>query len=301
MPGPSRTARFGSRLLRWLSAHRLFPPRIARRCRHATARFLAAPLEPGVWLRLGDLSNNAERGILLELDFEPVTSAAYRELVQPGSVVFDVGASLGRYTMLAAARVGPTGRVYAFEPTPEVARLITASVALNGFTNTQVEAVAVAGTAGTRQLHQFGPVSDMNSIVAAQTEVCGEDLWTTVEVPVITLDDYCRDHSIERVDLLKLDVEGSELACLQGGRELFGGDQAPLLILEFFPSAMRQAGYGDRELVAALQDLGYTCHLLETMEPVEFGTRNVLALKPAHRTRFPVLEQLRLAPFEPLD
>lgn len=129
--------------------------------------------------------------------------------VQPGQVVFDVGAHVGYYALLAATRVGPTGHVWAFEPVPENFAYLQQHIALNHLSNLTCLQMAVADVSGTTLFRKGGTRS------TGSLSSDGELTVTT-----ISLDDLVERSQAPTPHIIKLDVEGAELAALAGARKL---------------------------------------------------------------------------------
>jgi FkbM family methyltransferase len=147
------------------------------------------------------------RGVL-----EPGVQEALRRHVRPGDVVYDVGANLGFYALLAARLTGPGGRVEAFEPVPGNAAAVACNAALNGFGNIAVHAVAVGAQEGEGEL-----------LVArdagwSHLRDRGWHPYTRgrLRVPVLALDTLIERGELPPPDVVKIDVEGSEIAVLEG-------------------------------------------------------------------------------------
>jgi FkbM family methyltransferase len=281
-------------MLRWYYRHTPLRTGRAWLCKQASRWFLVCPVEPDLWFRIFDFDHLSESQLFLGHRFEPATTDLVRELLRPGMVVFDVGANLGRFALQAARAVGPEGQVHAFEPTADILRRLSHNAALNALDNVVAVRAAVAEQPGDVTLHQCDRITEINSIYGAQTDLYDDRPWHTTTVPCISLDSYCREQDIGHVDFVKIDVEGAELSVLRGARELLDGDQAPLLLVEFFPAAMERAGYDEDVLRAELVGLGYECRLVERLEPLDWNTRNVLAVKPGHAARFPNLADAAL-------
>jgi FkbM family methyltransferase len=187
-------------------------------------------------------------------EFEPDVCDFFRRFLRPGMVVFDLGANIGQFTLLAAKRVAPGGAVHAFEPAPSEHAKLRANVALNGFAHVVASAVAVCDQKGEVQLHTAGSgLGIYNSL--------GKPLWgesgVTVAVPSTTLDDYVREAGVHRLDLIKMDVEGAELAVLRGGAAVFSGPEAPVVVCEFSDPAAAGFGHTTRDLRRAFESFGY--------------------------------------------
>lgn len=167
-----------------------------------------------------------------------------------GGAAIDVGANYGCYALSLAKRCGPTGRVVAFEPGSATATMREASVAANGFGQVEVVRAAVAdrsGTAWLRHLHS----SELNELgEPGEGDAAGET------VALISLDEFAQRRAFERLDYLKIDAEGGELAVLRGAARLLEST-SPLLMTELVHSGTFNAG-----LQESLRDLGFDLYRL---------------------------------------
>ena len=187
-------------------------------------------------------------------EFEPDVGGFLRRMLRPGMVVFDIGANIGHFTLLAAKRVGPGGHVHAFEPAPEEFAKLQRNVVLNGFENVALNAVAVCDRAGAVALQTCaGGLGLYNSI--GRPFRTAELSATTV--PCTTLDVYTHERAIGRVDLIKIDIEGAEPAALSGATNLLAGPDAPVLVCEFSDPAAAGMGHTTQSLRQRLEELGY--------------------------------------------
>jgi FkbM family methyltransferase len=183
------------------------------------------------------------------------TNDLWRHLVQPRHTVIDVGAHVGTYSLPAAA----TGaRVLAVEASPVNASLLELAATRNSFTNIQILRVAAAAETGTVKFTTLGPWG----YVAPRSEADGMKEGTA-EVTAMALDDAIRAQSWEHVDLIKLDIEGSELEALAGLKRTLDRDEAPLLLVEANGHMLHQFGREPGDLIAALQRYGYACHRID--------------------------------------
>ena len=133
-----------------------------------------------------------------------------REAVKEGDTVIDIGANIGYFTVLLANLVGPTGKVYAFEPDPRNFHLLQRTVERNGWTHVIVEQKAVSNKAGEFILYQARSC-------AANTLTPGEHV-SEVKVHVVTLDDFLSDE--HHIDFVKMDMDGAEPLAIQGMAQL---------------------------------------------------------------------------------
>ncbi|MCC7101423.1 MAG: FkbM family methyltransferase [Rubrivivax sp.] len=176
---------------------------------------------------------------------------AYRSLLGEGAVLVEVGANAGYLTVPLARMVGTSGRVVAFEPQPAIHRLLCANVALNGLPQVDCVHAAVGAGEDVVEVPVIDPAVGGNFGAVSLVDVV--DGARTAAVPLVSLDRACG--GLERLDVVKIDVEGMELEVLKGARELIGRFR-PVLVPEN-DRASRSA-----ELVAHLLSLDYRCYWL---------------------------------------
>jgi len=184
-----------------------------------------------------------------------------RRTVKPGQVVLDIGANIGFFTVTLATLVGPSGRVYAFEPLDHVADLLERSIHENQFQDRVIlERAAVGQTASSGKLvfvretlNSGGAYLDTRGAGAPS----GHELK---EVPVVCLDSY----PLQRpVSFIKVDVEGAELLALRGARTVLETDR-PAILSEINPVQLeRVSGCSPDQFVSEIEEYGYHCHLLD--------------------------------------
>ncbi len=135
---------------------------------------------------------------------EVVKRKQFSTYVLPGHVVYDIGANVGSYTMLASVLAGPRGLVVAFEPVPENVAYLRRHITLNQLTNVVVQDVAVSDESGVAAFH------------ATTDRVLGRiDAGGRLQVRTVRLDDMVQG-GLRPPDCLKIDVEGAEAAVLRG-------------------------------------------------------------------------------------
>lgn len=155
-----------------------------------------------------------ERWFEKEIDF-------VRALLKPGMRAIDVGANVGVYALMMAARVGPSGHVLAFEPASGPRGLLEASRTANGFGHLEIASEALSDREGAGRLAHAGS-SELNRL---SSEGPGE------AVAVTTLDRALAARGWAGADFVKIDAEGEEAAIVEGGLSLFA-DASPLVMFE---------------------------------------------------------------------
>jgi FkbM family methyltransferase len=143
----------------------------------------------------------------------------FEEAVKPGSVVFDIGAHVGFYTLLASELVGNRGKIIACEPLPRNLAFLRSHLKINAVNNTDIIEAAVSDANGATGF-QDGPDSSTGRI----------SFLGAREVPTVSLDALLEDGKIPRPDFLKIDVEGAEMLVLRGGRRILE-EGSPTLFL----------------------------------------------------------------------
>lgn len=188
---------------------------------------------------------------------EPLTTALYEQLLRPGDVCVDVGAHVGFHAMLAARLVGPAGRVVAIEPQPYNCDRILTNCRLNEIENVLV-IVAAAGETDQRVLLNNQDVRDKSRLSLQLGPV--NDTPQQFEVPMVRLDQVAERHGLDRIRLLKLDVEGLELQVLRGaGAALL--DRVDHVVLEVLPEEQLAESRG--QIAELLREAGYELFTVE--------------------------------------
>jgi FkbM family methyltransferase len=191
---------------------------------------------------------------LLDGSFEDAEHRFVEKFLQPGMTVLDIGANQGYYTMLSSRKVGPQGKVLAFEPSPREMRRLKLHLRLNHCGNVETAASALGAVAGTAELHVvLGPESGCNSLRPPDvSQPIG-----LLPVPVQRLDDVLKARGIERVDFIKIDVEGAELSVLQGAPDLLRRSPRPVILAEVQDVRTKPWGYRAAEILSCLAALDY--------------------------------------------
>jgi FkbM family methyltransferase len=248
-----------------------------------------APPEGWLTLRLArgftlhlDLADPVQRKLFFFGDYDERREAdLISRVLDPGEVFWDVGANLGYFTLLAAARLNNTGQVVAFEPGPSAYVCLTGNLSRNPFTNVLAFPVAASDREGEATLYSVQGQPDGRANLfrpgAEQTE--------STKVSTVTLDGWRQQQNLSEPDFIKMDVEGAELTALTGAREtLTAGD--PLLLVEMKEAIFQSLGTDRAAIQVFLSGFGYRPAGLFRgrwrlcREVQEVASRNVLWLKP---------------------
>ena len=170
-----------------------------------------------------------------------------RRILLAGAVVVDAGANIGIYSEFLSRCVGPTGIVHSFEPSPDNFKRLCA--ATGKLPNVRLSQAAVGEHSGNSELY----LSDKLN-VDHRAYMADGDSRRTVPIEMVALDDYFKPG--ERVDLIKMDIQGYELHALRGANRVLEDNPDIKLLVEFWPYGLKQAGANWIDLIAALERKG---------------------------------------------
>lgn len=191
-------------------------------------------------------------------EWEPAAGAIWVGLLKEGDTVVDVGANKGYFSLLAANRIGHTGRVISYEPLPRNIVDLEATIMAGRHGNWILRPVAVSASAGSAVLHSPAGV--------------GASGWGTLEahahirseaqpIDTVTLTTDFTHNNLQRIDLLKMDIQGHECAALLGASELLQEGRIGALFVEVHPKIMKPADL--RRMFDLMTAAGYRGRLLD--------------------------------------
>jgi FkbM family methyltransferase len=188
--------------------------------------------------------------------YEPEVRQQIVERLTPGGVAIDVGANVGWHALLMASRVGPAGQIYAFEPNDSTRDRLRAAVEANHFAQIAIDSRAAADRQGSLgfEAPDAGHFWD-------GTGRLSRDPRSAHAVDCITLDAFVAARGIRRVALVKIDVEGWELAVLRGATDVLRMLR-PAIVFEFDPHYVERSGGTSSELTGCLVEAGYALFAL---------------------------------------
>lgn len=246
-----------------------------KRCRQWQSQkgkreYLEKRIQPGIKLKLWFDDKLCEFIYCYEEFLEHKERAFINRFLQRGDVFVDVGAHIGWYTLIAARRVGKSGRVYAFEPSEKSCNRLRENISNNHLENTSCFRLAL---------------SDGNTHLPIKIPQDGYDAWTSFGHPselkiiknvknirnetveTIRWDDFSARHNLTgEVSMMKIDVEGWETRVLAGGSKTFCREDAPVLLIEFADVIRKSCDSSSGELYQALEKLGYKMFVYEPLK-----------------------------------
>ena len=193
---------------------------------------------------------DSDRSVYLPIEatatWEPHVLTQMDRIIQTDFICLDIGANLGPFTA-AMSHLASDGRVHSFEASRLNFDLLKHNVESNGLRNVELHHYAVTDHRGTATLNYYPDLPGCSFLSSTNLV---SDVAESVEA--ITLDDFMRSARLEKVNVIKMDIEGSEVKGLQGAVELFQNFK-PVLFIEYNPRAMRDYhNFEKRELYDVL-------------------------------------------------
>ena len=180
--------------------------------------------------------------------YEPYLRDIIRAVLPAGGVALDIGANVGWHTLLMARSAGASGRILAAEANPSVRERLDGNLKLNRFRQVEVIPYAVAAREGSAEF--WGPAADAAGSGDGHMVPDGTPgLKGVIRVETRSVDSICERALVERVDLIKIDVEGYEWPVLQGAETTIAKFR-PHIVFEYNAEYAARGG-GDVKLLAA--------------------------------------------------
>jgi FkbM family methyltransferase len=202
-----------------------------------------------------------DRDILAFGCYDTELHLAIERVVQPGMVCMDIGAHFGEVALHMAARAGKNGRVYAFEPEPQTyERLIKHAERNERRMPIVTSPLALSDRTGPSVLYAMDGDADnqgLGSLLNSRPQ-----LTQQIEVQSSTLDAFVKAQKLERLDVIKIDIQGAEIRCLRGAHETLRRFN-PILFLEISPADLKSGGWDSRDLCEVLEVYGYAIYRLK--------------------------------------
>lgn len=230
-------------------------------------------------------------------EYEKYVTEVMGKVVQNGDVCFDVGANFGWFTTYIYNLKTSAGKkvkeIHAFEPLDFVFENLRENIKLAGSPeNIFVNNFALTDEFSETKIYVSVALGSGHSSLARN----GDEKVTEKIIKTITLDSYLSDKNIERIDFIKIDIEGSELKFLEGGKKMFSQDVPPVIIMEMALDTTRPFGYlpddlirfidnhGDYEFFA-LDEVNSQIVKIKGFKPEEIGANVLCMPKNADRKR----------------
>jgi FkbM family methyltransferase len=202
----------------------------------------------------GDTMRLSTRGY-----YEPVLTKIIENQVKEGDTVFDIGAHIGYYTLKLARKVGPSGKVYAFEAHPDNYAILKRNVEANGYKNVHICNKAVSDSNGRIKLF-FGKERSAHHSTL-KNEYCNDE---GTEIDSVRLDDFLSPFiGEEKVNFIKIDIEGGEFKALRGMENLIKRSDKLRIVTEIVPSFLEKQDLTVDSYIRYLESLGIELYYID--------------------------------------
>lgn len=197
---------------------------------------------------------------------EEITTELFKQTVKEGNTVVDLGANLGYFTLLAAKIVGDKGKVFAFEPEPKNYSYLRKNIEVNNYKNVMTFQKAVSDKNGKTKLY----ICDYDSGHHTINKYDGIKAYShgrkieekSIDIETVTLDSFL-DGRADRVNVIKMDVEGAEMLALLGMDKTLRSNKNIQMIIEFFPLLIEKMGNDPKEFIRKLiEDYGFSIYII---------------------------------------
>jgi len=210
-----------------------------------------------------DLKDYIQRMIYMGA-FERQETALVKSFLYPGATFVDVGANVGYFSLLASSLVGATGRVLSFEPSNYVASLLHETIQVNSIQSIDLYRYALGRENSTAVLSDGLPTNHTPTFFAPGS-------GSPVQIRV--LDEVLDEKKIDRVDLMKIDVEGFELEVLSGAEKAVSEGKIRSVLIEFNSHWLSKAGTSSHALHEWLVGHGLRCEASATAPAESLANR----------------------------
>jgi FkbM family methyltransferase len=193
------------------------------------------------------------RAMYLWGEHDPRISDVIRAVLRKGDTAIDIGANFGVTGLVAADCVGRQGAVHLFEPQPVVASCLRTSMLINGYSHTVVHECALSDQTGSADMSIVDPSNSGKTTLAPSDQESGPST-NKIRVRIEKADDYMASLQIDRVALVKIDVEGHEAVILASMHDWLAQLQPPVVLFECHHE---ESGFQQEESIRQLSALGY--------------------------------------------
>ena len=203
----------------------------------------------------------SKKGLALSIShygtYEELESKIMEEKIEMGNIVVDVGANIGLHTLNMARIVGNTGQVFAFEPDPSNFEILKKNVKINNYKNIILEQKAVGDKHGRTTLYQSDHPGKHR--IFPQTEQAKSE----IQVELTNLDNYFDSDMIDKINFIKIDVEGLEFSVLKGMKNILKNSKKIKILFEFMPENTIEVGFTPIELLNYLTSNDFKLYCMD--------------------------------------
>lgn len=189
--------------------------------------------------------------------YDPFETRVMLSLLRPRDVIVDIGANIGYYTLIFSKITGKEGKVFAFEPGQSNFMILQENVRINNYTDRVVTVNKAVSSEDNREINLYLNDTNHGMNRIFKSEKYGKKTDSIEKIGTISLDDYFSRNPIQKIDFVKLDIEGSEYGAIKGMQQTLKNNESIKIITEFHPTSIREFGVEPIEFLELLDSFGF--------------------------------------------
>ena len=170
----------------------------------------------------GDFENNGEKNVLKYIKSKTTAE---------GAVIFDVGANIGKYSILLSEIFGSRATIHSFEPSKKTFEIFKETT--KNATNITANNFGMSDSENEETLYTNCDGSGIASLYKRNLDHFGIEMNKNEKIKLSTIYNYCQNNRIEKIDFLKMDIEGHELSALKGAKKMLSAGKIDFIQFEF--------------------------------------------------------------------
>ena len=207
-----------------------------------------------------DITNPLTWDLVGEKGHEDEVKKTFVNNIKEDNTVIDVGANMGEFSLIASKKIGPKGNVISIEPLKQAVFWLKKNYILNGFSNYEILEKAVGNNSGTMTLYKKSSSSVQGTL---DPDITKREYIPSGEILVETIDEIISTRNIDKVDILKIDVEGFEYEVLSGCKNSFKQNKIKKIICEIHSSYLKKKGLDEKMIYSLLKENGFSITVLD--------------------------------------
>jgi FkbM family methyltransferase len=230
------------------------------------------------WMNL-NLEDRIQRRIFLKKSHEPETEFIFEKFFKEAKCFFDIGGNIGYFSLLGSA-INPDLQTYAFEPLPSNISTFKKNIELNKGFNERIHIVEKCLSDSSGEVTFFVPPDGECGWGTMDTEESNEETtssWPKITREALTFDEFIEKNPSIKPDLIKIDVEGSEINVLKGALNYLENNKVLAFCIELNEETLKAKNYSSQKVIDLMSSIGYVAHyisdnsLIKTDKPVSLN------------------------------
>jgi len=220
----------------------------------------------GFIINFGEQDFGIAETLITNNDYEFETREIIAKILLPDSIFLDLGANIGLHSIFATKFLSGIGKVYSFEPTPNTFNYLLKNIKTNNLTEKiKPENIAITNQDGYAYFSVTNN-SECNSIVSE----LNDDI-STIQVPTMSIDNYCKINNIQKVDLIKMDIEGQELNDMKSMVDTVKNNESIKIIFELHENNLKNNNEEPYSILSFLNSIDLKYFMLINNNPIYFS------------------------------